>query len=62
MLNLTKDTVDDSATVRVVTVVSLIFLPASFVAVSSSSMTSARMKANVYIVSVWDELFHISNF
>lgn len=35
MLSLTKDTVDDSATVRVVTIVTLIFLPANFVAVSS---------------------------
>jgi len=32
MLRLTKDTVDDSATVRVVTLVTLIYLPASFVA------------------------------
>ncbi|KAH8592626.1 hypothetical protein B0O99DRAFT_653773 [Bisporella sp. PMI_857] len=30
--NLTKDTVDDSATVRLVTIVTLIYLPASFVA------------------------------
>lgn len=34
ILELTKDTVDDSATVRVVTLVTLIYLPASFVAVS----------------------------
>ncbi|KAF8244930.1 hypothetical protein K440DRAFT_557560, partial [Wilcoxina mikolae CBS 423.85] len=32
MLMLTRDTVDDSATVRVVTLVTLIYLPASFVA------------------------------
>ncbi|RHZ45216.1 uncharacterized protein CDV56_102871 [Aspergillus thermomutatus] len=32
MLKLTSDTVDDSATVRVVTLVTLIYLPASFVA------------------------------
>ncbi|KAF4634108.1 hypothetical protein G7Y89_g4004 [Cudoniella acicularis] len=31
MLALTKDTVDDSATVRVITIVTLIYLPASFV-------------------------------
>jgi hypothetical protein len=31
---LTKDTVDDSATVRVVTLVTLIYLPASFISVS----------------------------
>ena len=31
--SLTKDTVDDSATVRLVTIVTLIYLPASFVAV-----------------------------
>jgi len=31
IFSLTKDTVDDSATVRVVTVVTLIYLPASFV-------------------------------
>ena len=31
---MTKDTVDDSATVRLITIVTLIFLPASFVTVS----------------------------
>ena len=36
MLLLTRDTVDDSATVRVVTLVTLIYLPASFVSVRSS--------------------------
>ena len=36
MLNLTKETVDDSATVRVVTFVTLIYLPASFVSVGAS--------------------------
>jgi hypothetical protein len=35
LLTLTKDTVDDSATVRVVTLVTLIYLPASFIAVRS---------------------------
>jgi len=34
MLLLTHDTVDDSATVRVVTLVTLLYLPASFVSVS----------------------------
>lgn len=33
MLLLTHDTVDDSATVKVVTLVTLLYLPASFVAV-----------------------------
>jgi hypothetical protein len=33
LVHLTKDTVDDSATVRVVTFVTLIYLPASFIAV-----------------------------
>jgi hypothetical protein len=33
--SLTKDSVDDNATVRLVTIVTLIYLPASFVAVSS---------------------------
>lgn len=32
LVRLTKDTVDDSATVRVVTFVTLIYLPASFIA------------------------------
>lgn len=36
MLSLTQDAVDDSATVRVVTVVTLVYLPASFVAVRSA--------------------------
>ena len=34
MLGLTRETVDDSATVRVVGVMTLIYLPATFVAVS----------------------------
>lgn len=34
MVSLAKDTVEDSATVRVVTIVTLIYLPASFVSVS----------------------------
>ena len=38
MLSLTKDTVDDSSTVRVITTVTLIFLPANFVAVGVGSM------------------------
>jgi len=37
MLQLAKDTVDDSVTVRVVTLVTLIYLPASFVAVGAKS-------------------------
>jgi len=36
MLSLTQDAVDDSATVRVVTVVTLVYLPASFVAVRNA--------------------------
>ena len=36
MLSLTQDSVDDSATVRVVTVVTLVYLPASFVAVRNA--------------------------
>ena len=38
MLNLTKETVDDSTSVRIVTFVTLIYLPASFVAVSTGIM------------------------
>lgn len=34
MLGLTRETVDDSATVRVVGCVTLIYLPATFIAVS----------------------------
>ena len=34
MLGLTRETVDDSATVRVVGVMTLIYLPATFIAVS----------------------------
>jgi hypothetical protein len=36
MLKLTNETFDDNATVRVVTLVTLIYLPASFVSVSIS--------------------------
>jgi len=42
LVHLTKDTVDDSATVRVVTLVTLIYLPASFIAVGSSFRFSCR--------------------
>ncbi len=37
MLRLTKDTVDDSAAVKIVTLVTLVYLPASFVAVGAKS-------------------------
>jgi len=33
ILHLTEDTVDDSSTVRVITLVTLVYLPSSFVAV-----------------------------
>lgn len=36
MLKLTEDTVDDSSTVRVVTLVTLVYLPSSYVGVSGS--------------------------
>jgi hypothetical protein len=39
--SLTKDTVDDSATVRLITIVTLIFLPASFVTVSPHMISYA---------------------
>lgn len=35
LLNMTKNTVDDSATIKVITIVSLIYLPGSFVAVNT---------------------------
>ena len=35
LLNLTQDTVDDSATVKIITIVSAIYLPGSFVSVSN---------------------------
>lgn len=44
MLKLTNETFDDNATVRVVTVVTLIYLPASFVSVS---MTAASWTARL---------------
>jgi hypothetical protein len=34
LYNLTQDTVDDSATIKVITVVTLLYLPASFIGVS----------------------------
>ena len=36
LLDLTRRSVDDNATVRIVTVITLIYLPTQFVAVSSS--------------------------
>lgn len=42
IFSLTKDTVDDSATVRVVTVVTLTYLPASFVTVSAQQMRALQ--------------------
>lgn len=44
MLKLTNETFDDNATVRVVTVVTLIYLPASFVSVSMAAASwTARL-------------------
>lgn len=44
MLKLTNETFDDNATVRVVTLVTLIYLPASFVSVSMlASLSTATL-------------------
>ena len=59
MLLLTKDTVDDSATVRVVTLVTLIYLPASFVSVGYQSGITQRLLL-MAIVTTGDESLCIS--
>lgn len=43
MLGLTKESVDDSATVRVVGVMTLIYLPATFVAVSITHCATSAL-------------------
>jgi hypothetical protein len=58
ILSLTKDTVDDSATVRVVTVVTLIYLPASFTTVRAAYPNHdqpAMDEANEFAGSPGDE-------
>jgi hypothetical protein len=46
LVTLTKDTVDDSATVRAVTFVTLIYLPATFISVSSHIMFHRLLLTN----------------
>ena len=64
MLLLTRDTVDDSATVRVVTLVTLIYLPASFVSVRISGLRLNQLdvRANGIAVAPGNELVRISKF
>ena len=54
MLGLTRETVDDSATVRVIGVVTLIYLPSTFVAV--------RRILHVYILISYKLITENSNY
>jgi hypothetical protein len=55
MLGLTRDTVEDSATVRVVTIVTLVYLPASFVSVSIDEGYYARKLTTVSLC--WEPIY-----
>lgn len=51
MLGLTRESVDDSTTVRVVGVVSLIYLPATFIAVRLAHKKFAHSSASTDLYS-----------
>jgi hypothetical protein len=55
LLHLTRDNVDDSATVRVVTLVTLIYLPASFVAVCLHLKFNLEGLLTRILDHLWDE-------
>jgi hypothetical protein len=57
MKRLTQDTVDDSATVRIVTFVSAIYLPGSFAAVSTSLCRDHQL--SFIQECLWYELFRL---
>jgi len=57
MLALTQETVDDNATVRVITIFSLIYLPASFVAVSPKSVPLSVFTLRRLLSLVFASLF-----
>lgn len=60
MKNLTQHSVDDSTTVRIITYVSAIYLPASFVAVSIIKTTLSSVELTIpQLVSIWNELLHL---
>lgn len=58
MKNLTEDTVDDSATVRIITYVSAFYLPGSFVAVSFVK-TTRPANVDEPLVTLWNELLRL---
>lgn len=60
MVSLAKDTVEDSATVRVVTIVTLIYLPASFVSVRTTPLQSSH-RAKSSVVAAWNESVRFPN-
>jgi hypothetical protein len=53
--NLTESTVDDSATVRVISIVSAVYLPGSFIGVSYLSPLQTIVLTSPD--SIWDEFF-----
>ena len=59
MKNLTQHSVDDSATVRIITYVSAIYLPASFVAVSFVKIDLPAKLTKPHLVPVWNELLRL---
>ena len=61
-MNLTKETVDDSATVRVVTFVTLIYLPASFVSVSTFCMKESPYWPTSFTVHLRNEPIHLWDY
>lgn len=46
LVTLTKKTVDDSATVKAITLVTLIYLPATFMSVSLNTARDRRLNKN----------------
>jgi hypothetical protein len=63
ILSLTKDTVDDSATVRVVTIVTLVYLPASFITVRATPLLSeSRPSSPEQLLTSLQSLFGMNLF
>ena len=65
VLKLTNETVDDSATVRVITFVTLLYMPPTFIAVSFTPFRFGQHKSKpltigcLYVDSSWHKSIHI---
>lgn len=66
-MKLTRDTVDDSSAVKTITVITLIYLPASFISVGSAVPTFLKLHRRSHanhasLGTLWNELLQLRRF